>query len=218
MTQPKEATRERILEAAETIFADKGYHEALVDEVAGATSLSKGGIYFHFASKEGLFFAVLDRLADRLIAKVARESAGQPTALARADAALVAVFSALSRRRRLAKLLMVQGYSMGNAFERKRVELFGRFAGLIQNHLDDAVARGELGPIDTGVASHIWLGAIDELLIRWLYAGEPAPGRALPLLRTMLIAGVRAAGTAGSIPVAEGEATVAGRQLDGRKG
>jgi len=64
---------------------------------------------------------------------------------------------------------------MGNAFEQKRAELFGRFAGLIQAHLDDAVARGEVGPVDTAVASHAWLGAINELLIRWLYTGQPTP-------------------------------------------
>lgn len=196
MNDQKEATRARILEAAESVFADKGYHDALVDEVAEATSLSKGGIYFHFPSKEDLFFAVLDRLADRLIAKVERESAGKTTALAGADAALVAVFSALSKRRRLAKLLMIQGYSMGNAFERKRAELFDRFAGVIRSHLDDAVARGEIGALDTAVASHVWLGATNELIIRWLYDGEPAPARALPILRTMLIEGARSAGGA----------------------
>ncbi|MBI4305463.1 MAG: TetR/AcrR family transcriptional regulator [Chloroflexi bacterium] len=196
MTAPKEITRDRILEAAEAVFAEKGYHEALVDEVADATSLSKGGIYFHFPSKEHLFFAVLDRLADRLIAKVERESANRPAALEKADAALVAVFSALSKRRRLAKLLMVSGYSMGNAFERKRADLFGRFAGVIKSHLDEAVERGEIGPVDTAVAAHIWLGAINELLIRWLYTGAPAPSAALPLLRTVLIDGLKSAGMA----------------------
>lgn len=215
VNQPKEATRERILEAAEAVFADKGYHEALVDQVAGATSLSKGGIYFHFPSKESLFFAVLDRLANRLIAKVERESSAQPTAMARADAALVAVFSALSKRRRLARLLMVQGYSMGNAFEQKRAELFGKFAGLVQAHLDDAVAKGEIGAIDTEVASHAWLGAINELLIRWLYTGKPAPSRVLPLLRVVLIEGTRMAGGGQTVM---GGASTASRKTNGRRG
>lgn len=192
MTAPREATRDRILEAAEQVFADKGYHDALVDEVASATALSKGGIYFHFPSKEDLFFAVVDRLADRLIAKVERESSTQSTAIGRAEAALVAVFSALGKRRRLAKLLMVQGYSMGNAFGRKRVELFGKFASLIRMRLDDAVRAGEIPPVDTMVVSHIWLGAINELVIRWLYSGEPAPAAALPILRAVLVEGTRA--------------------------
>lgn len=192
MTAPREATRDRILEAAEHVFADKGYHDALVDEVATATALSKGGVYFHFPSKEDLFFAVVDRLADRLISKVERESSTQPTAIGRAEAALTAVFSALGKRRRLARLLMVQGYSMGNAFERKRVELFGRFASLIRQRLDEASAAGEIPPVDTTIVAHIWLGAINELVIRWLYSGEPAPAEALPILRSVLVEGTRA--------------------------
>lgn len=192
MTAPREATRDRILEAAEHVFADKGYHDALVDEVATATALSKGGVYFHFPSKEDLFFAVVDRLADRLISKVERESSTQPTAIGRAEAALIAVFSALGKRRRLARLLMVQGYSMGNAFERKRVELFGRFASLIRQRLDEASAAGEIPPVDTTIVAHIWLGAINELVIRWLYSGEPAPADALPILRSVLVEGTRA--------------------------
>ena len=48
-------TRERILEAAELVFADNGYHEALVDDIGKRTSMSKGGLYFHFPSKEDLF-------------------------------------------------------------------------------------------------------------------------------------------------------------------
>ena len=203
MTQHKNATRTRILEAAEVIFADKGYHDAVVDEIAEETSLSKGGVYFHFPSKEDLFFAVLDRLADRLVTRVERESSPYESPLRRAEAALEAVLTALAKRRRLARLIMLQGYSMGNAFERKRVELFGRFATLITKHLDAAVAAGEIPPVDTEIASHIWLGAINELIIRWLYGGRPAPAQSLPLLRSVLIGGLKGSTTAASGAPAE---------------
>ena len=136
LAQQKEQTRDRILGAAENIFADKGYHEALVDEIAEETALSKGGVYFHFPSKKDLFFAVLDRLAGRLVVKVEKSAAGEESPIASAEAALVAVLSALGRKRRLARLLVVQGYSMGNPFEQKRVEIFGRFAGLIKGCVD----------------------------------------------------------------------------------
>ena len=38
----REATRERLLEAAEKVFAQKGYHEAAVDEIVQQSSTSKG--------------------------------------------------------------------------------------------------------------------------------------------------------------------------------
>ncbi|MCL6643180.1 MAG: TetR/AcrR family transcriptional regulator, partial [Candidatus Bipolaricaulota bacterium] len=62
----KELTRERILEAAEKLFAEKGFHETAMDEIVRTAKVSKGGVYFHFPSKEELFFALLDKLADAL--------------------------------------------------------------------------------------------------------------------------------------------------------
>jgi TetR/AcrR family transcriptional regulator, fatty acid metabolism regulator protein len=186
----KTNTRDRILGAAEGVFANKGYHDALVDEIADQVALSKGGIYFHFPSKEDLFFSVLDRLADRLVAKAEQAASRESSPLARAEGALSEVLMTLGSRRRLAKVLMVQGYSMGNAFEAKRIEIFGRFANVIQSNLDEAVRAKEIPPIDTAVAAYAWLGAINEVVIRWLYEGTPKPAEAAPTLRRVLVSGL----------------------------
>jgi hypothetical protein len=139
----------------------------------------------------------LDRLADRLVERAERAATTGEEPLQRAEAALEAVLGALGRRRKLARLLMIQGYSMGNAFERKRVELFGRFAGVIKTHLDAAVEAGEIGRVDTEVAAHIWLGAANEVVIRWLYGGRTSPAESLPLLKDVLVGGLRSAGREG---------------------
>jgi AcrR family transcriptional regulator len=190
MTVTRDATREKILVAAETVFADNGYHDALVDEIGRRTAVSKGGIYFHFPSKEDLFFAVLDRLADRLVSKAESVSTLTDSPLERAQAALESVLVSLAKRRRLARLLMVQGYSMGNAFERKRVQIFDRFAEVIRRQLDAALAQGEIRPLDTALAARVWLGAVNEIIIHWLYAGGPSPIDSLPEIRRMLLGAV----------------------------
>ena len=180
-------TRHRILDAAEDVFARKGYHEAPVEEIGRVTSLSKGGIYFHFPSKEDLFFAVLDRLARRLESRVNRATATAPTHLAGAEAAIEAVINALAGKRKLARLLLLQGYSMGNAFQRTRARIFNRFAGMIEHQIDLAVDSGELPPVDCKIAARIWLGAISEILIHWLYSEGPVPQDTLPTLRKMFV-------------------------------
>ncbi|MDA1258383.1 MAG: TetR/AcrR family transcriptional regulator [Chloroflexi bacterium] len=190
MAVQRESTRDRILEAAEDAFADKGYHETLVDEIAGRTSLSKGGFYFHFPSKERLFFAVIDRLADRLVERTDKASVSCESPLAGADAALAEVLTRLGSRRRLAKVLLVQGYSMGSAFEQKRVEVFGRFAAVIQDALDRAVEAHEIAPINTEVVARAWLGAINEIIVNWIYRGTPTPAESLPVLRSVLLGGL----------------------------
>ena len=63
MTQPRSApleTRERILDAAGRVFARKGYKAVSLDEVARDAGMTKGAIYWHFRSKDDLFFALLD--------------------------------------------------------------------------------------------------------------------------------------------------------------
>ena len=44
----KTATRDRILQAALQVFAEKGYHRAVVDDIVRASETSKGAVYHHF--------------------------------------------------------------------------------------------------------------------------------------------------------------------------
>lgn len=55
-------TRQGILDAARSIFADKGYSGANVNEIVALAGTTKPMIYYHFRSKEGLFAAVLEEV------------------------------------------------------------------------------------------------------------------------------------------------------------
>jgi len=63
MTQhkTKEERRTQILDAAALCFAEKGYHAASMDDLVGASSLSKGALYWHFKSKREIFRSLLER-------------------------------------------------------------------------------------------------------------------------------------------------------------
>ena len=56
-----ERTRSLLLDAAEQVFAEKGFTPASLDDIARAAGYTKGAIYKHFATKEDLFLAVSDR-------------------------------------------------------------------------------------------------------------------------------------------------------------
>ncbi len=56
-----EAKRGRIIEAAAKHFAEHGYHDARVGDIAVALGIAKGSIFQHFGSKDGLFFEVYKR-------------------------------------------------------------------------------------------------------------------------------------------------------------
>lgn len=56
-----EHTRSLLLDAAEDVFAEKGFTAATLDDIAHVAGYTKGAIYKHFATKEDLFLAVSDR-------------------------------------------------------------------------------------------------------------------------------------------------------------
>ncbi len=62
--QQREVTRARLLDAAETLFGDRGIHQTSLDEIAGAAGLTKGAIYANFRSKKDLITAILARKLD----------------------------------------------------------------------------------------------------------------------------------------------------------
>lgn len=187
-TNLNQGTQERIIQAAGDVFSQKGYHDANVDEIVRLAETSKGGIYFHFPSKERLFFAVMDGLAAQLVNKVSRAVSREKMPQAKCDVALETVLMTLGEHKKLARLLLLQGYSMGKAFESKRSEIFARFASQIEDVLDQAVKKGDIAPFDTKLASYVWLGAISEVAMRWLQSPDaPSPKEAYPYMRDMLL-------------------------------
>jgi TetR/AcrR family transcriptional regulator, fatty acid metabolism regulator protein len=180
-------TRQRILDAAIQVFASKGYHDARVDEIVAASETSKGSVYFHFPSKERIFLALIDEFARLLERRLADAIAMEPDGVRRVNAALGICLETFGRYRSLAKIFLVQAMGLGTVFEEKQVEIHERFVQIIRRHLDQAVAEGDIAPLDTEVAANAWMGAINEVVIRWVRTGQPDPDRVLPTLRTMLL-------------------------------
>ena len=190
-TRDKDATRQRLLDAAEAVFAEKGYHGTVVDDIIRASDSSKGGFYFHFPNKQAIFLALVDKLVPKLAAAIDRAIAGERDPVAQLDAALRTVLETFGRHRKLSKILLIEAVGLGHGFDEKLMRTRGRFAAMIQEHLDHAVAAGAIAPQDTTLVSWAWFGAINEIVVRWLSSGEPARLEdTLPGLRTLLLRSV----------------------------
>jgi AcrR family transcriptional regulator len=202
----KDATRERLLEAAEQVFAEKGYHGAVVDDIIRASESSKGGFYFHFPNKQAIFLALVDALTPRFSSAVERAIAGETDPIARLDAALRTVLDLFSRHRRLSKILLIEAVGLGHGFDERLMQTRGHFAAMIRGYLDRAVAAGDIPWLDTELASWVWFGAINEIVARWLVTGQPEPLEvALPELRRLLLRSVGAVAREAPTPAAVGE-------------
>jgi len=75
-TQPRgQATRERVLEAAEALFRESGYDNASMSDVAKRAGVGVGTLYHHFPDKRALLLELIDRIGDRVAAQRKNELA-----------------------------------------------------------------------------------------------------------------------------------------------
>jgi len=183
----KVATRDRILDAALEVFARKGYHRAIVDDIVRASGTSKGAVYHHFSNKEAVFVALVDDFAELLASRLAAAVCARQGALDKVDAALTAVLTTFADNERLARLILLEAVSLGPAYQRKRAEVADRFAALIQGYLDEAVADGSLPAVDTRVATLAWLGAVNEIIVQWLHGAVGDVAATIPALTRLLL-------------------------------
>jgi AcrR family transcriptional regulator len=72
--QMSDATRKELLTKARSAFAEHGYAQAPIEELVRACGLTRGALYHHFGSKQGLFLAVVRQLDEELLARIAAAS------------------------------------------------------------------------------------------------------------------------------------------------
>ena len=168
-------TRERIMEAAMMVLAERGYSGAGVQEIVKRSASSKGSFYFHFPSKEKMVTALVDRMMEKLVYKVELSIASESTPLDRLVAGIEVLMRTFSEQRKIAQILLLNVMGHGNAMDKKFIPIWERLSGLIRVELDQAVKHQQIRATDTELVSLVWLGALHQVIVRWLVTGQPEP-------------------------------------------
>jgi len=171
----REETRRRILESASQVFASKGFHHAAVDDIVKASGTSKGAVYFYFESKEQIFLSLVEGYASTLAQEIQTAVPRARGLVAQIEAAVVTLVRNFQNHRDLAKIVLVDWLSMGPEYQGKRIALKAMLVEVLRGYLDRAVEDGKIAPQDTETAAYVWIGAISEVVLRWLNTGKPDP-------------------------------------------
>lgn len=138
----KAKTRERLLQAAYGLFANRGYHAASVDDVAAKAGYSTGAVYAHFASKEDLFLELVEEHVSAQIDRYRQAVANGLTLEERARAGADEWMDYLDRERDYFPLFIAY-WSYALRSRRLRPTLVRRLhelRGTVQDLIDDGAA------------------------------------------------------------------------------
>ncbi len=153
-----------ILQAAEEVLMEKGYHETSIDEIASRVGIAKGTVYLHFSSKEDLVFALFEKDMEKFEQLVDSTIASELTARAKMEAILHVLYGSFFSKR--FQLL----YSLSNSADLRRIfvekkgcmrEIWERISALITALLEEGKAAGEF---DTTIPTSVMVSAFFSLL------------------------------------------------------
>ena len=158
------ATRQRLLEAAERVFADLGYHEASIVKLTEAAGVAMGTFYLYFGSKKEIFDELVRDLNRRVRHAMKEASSKGETRLEAELLGFQAYFRFTAEHTALYRIIR-QAEFVSPEMLRYHYDTLGE--GYLEG-LRAAVARGEVGEIDPEITAWALMGMGELLGRRWI--------------------------------------------------
>jgi TetR/AcrR family transcriptional regulator, fatty acid metabolism regulator protein len=170
---PRVDKREAILRAATDIFADRGFFNAQVADVARAAGVAAGTVYLYFKSKDDLLVSIFERtmreaIADgRACVAPLRDPVEQLRAIARVH------LDRMGSDRSLAVVFQVELRQSTKFMEHFSATLVREYLGVIRGILVAGQGTGAFRrEINATLAAKLFFGGLDEMATNWILSAR----------------------------------------------
>jgi TetR/AcrR family transcriptional regulator len=104
--EPLQTRRQAILQAAEDVFAERGYDKARLDDVAQRVGIRRASLLYHFKDKGALYGSVLDSIFEDLLTGYRRVLDGDGPAGARLEETVDLWLDVIARRPNIVRIML----------------------------------------------------------------------------------------------------------------
>ena len=160
---------QRILDAAVSVFAEKGFHSARVSDVANRASVADGTIYLYFRNKEELLMTAIHAAFDAFMSRARGEldAIASPSGKLRRLAHLH--LEALGSNHDLAVVLQMELRQSARFLAPFSHQHMVEYFGLVRAAIRDGQAQGIFRPeLREKIAANCFFGALDEMVTSWV--------------------------------------------------
>jgi TetR/AcrR family fatty acid metabolism transcriptional regulator len=168
--------RQAILRAATKIFAEKGFFNSKVADVAGEAGIADGTVYLYFKSKDDILHSIFDRAMEEFIAEGKSELEGIESPELRLQRIAELHLERLGSDREMAIVFQVELRGSTKFMQEFSAAGFHDYLELIRKTIDDGqrsgIFRADIKPV---VASKILYGALDEMVTNWILSEKRYP-------------------------------------------
>lgn len=164
----------QIIEAATTIFAEKGLDAATMDDIAEAVGINKATIYLYFDNKDALIGAIAEAIFTQELADLHAIVAAPGTAIERLTTFYEAMIADEAHVLPLMPVLY-EFYALGLRRDDVRTIISGflrQSAGLLTTILEEGIENGDLAPTDAHRAARALDALLSGTILHWVYAPD----------------------------------------------
>jgi AcrR family transcriptional regulator len=167
-----EERRTQILEAAMQVFAERGFHQARMDDIAERSGLSKGALYLYYTSKDAIIAALMRSLFT-LELRGTRALLDAPDPVAERLIAITRMFTSELERMSFALPVLLEFYAVAarqRAVRQFLSEMFAEYQDILRALVQQGIERSELRPADPGDVAVTLIALYEGLAVIWVMA------------------------------------------------
>jgi TetR/AcrR family transcriptional regulator, fatty acid metabolism regulator protein len=161
--------RSLIADAAIEVFADKGFHQARVSDIAKRAGVADGTIYLYFKNKEDLLLSIFEQKMDELLTGLGQVLEGVEDPVERIRRFARFHFQQVRDHRSAAEVLLVELRLSNKFLKEYRPEKLWAYLGVFGQIVREGQAMGLFREeVDPFVGMWAFFGALDELAMQWV--------------------------------------------------
>ncbi|HHV61350.1 MAG TPA: TetR/AcrR family transcriptional regulator [Firmicutes bacterium] len=167
--------RERILDAAQKVFSEKGFYNATVEEIADLASIGKGTVYLYFKSKVEILVSLIESRIKEIKALILQESRRPTTVGERVRNIITMQFSFYSLYKDFLKVFLSEIGEISGEFGQRLARARADLIETIDDILKSEIEKGNLREFASRIIAYALMGATNAVAFEWLVKENKDP-------------------------------------------
>lgn len=171
---PADERRAVTVETVIELAAEQNPSEITTSAIAKRMRLTQGALFRHFPNKDAIWQAVMDWVAERLLARLDRAAEAAASPLGALEAVFMAHVEFVAEHPGVPRMLFGELQRAGSTPAKRMARtLIGHYAERLCICIEEGKSQGELDPaLDTAAAATLFIGTIQGLVMQSLMTGD----------------------------------------------
>ena len=168
-----EGKHAKIIAAAIKVFAEKGFHNAHVSEIAREAKVADGTIYLYFRNKDDILISLFEQELCKIVENIRKDLEKETDPLEKIRRLVVNHLSTVANEKQLMEVLGVEVRQSAKFMKKYVNKPFMEYLDLIRSIITEGQEKGLIRQdLSPGVMKRALFGALDEMVRYWLLSSQ----------------------------------------------